>query len=73
MAISNQVCCRCNKEFKYDSDADEKNDPVIPLKMTKVVEDKDKNMVKFFEIPKDKQNIVNPIFIKYCCGRCLDT
>ena len=70
MATTDVQCCKCKKNLKYNEGVDIVNDPVIPLKVFKIIEDSNGDVCRFYEVPKDKRRLIGDKFIKYGCSQC---
>lgn len=67
--ITDEVCSKCKKTFKYDDMDDKANNTIIPKKIRKVVND-GKNSFPLYAFPPDKRKLVDPKRISFECNNC---
>lgn len=72
MANVKEKCVVCENEFSYDETEDTKNNPLIPIKVFKVIVFKGNVQDRFYNLPKDKQKLVGKDFIKLMCNDCYE-
>ena len=71
--MEKQKCFKCEKELYYDESIDKDNNELAPIKIRKIVIDKDKNYAPLYSMPKDKQKLVGDDFIHFMCSDCIKT
>jgi hypothetical protein len=71
MSENTETCSKCNQKFLYNKSEDILNNELVPMKIRKVVTDKEGNMVPLYVISKDKQRIVNSKYISFICQKCM--
>jgi predicted nucleic-acid-binding Zn-ribbon protein len=66
-------CQKCGNEFEYSEEEDKRFESVITsITGRKVIVDDDENVVAFYSIPPDKQNLIGDQFIHFRCKSCLN-